>query len=767
MNPNRSVAAAVALAFTASLAHAQSLPPTALTAAITPIHTAADDGGLAYGIWGAAYAYKVSFHDGMTFVPYLGDDYPHNQPFGWRTRSVTVGGVELATAPPIPARIDDTRYEYRLGGVTEAYEVRSDGLFQTFVIGERPPGRGELVVCGELRTALVADPVAAGHQDVTFFDAAGTAILGYGAATAVDAAGNRRAMTTEYRDGNLTLRLDAAWLETAVFPLTVDPLVAVLLSGGGGAPSSVDICRDGESASLGVWYTYSRAASSTDRDLWILRTGDRWMPASTMVFSDITTAWDADSGKIATSAGTDKVVTLFRRYFDGLAPRFSRIRWHTHRMAFTGFDSSFGLLTFDSNSGINDWRPAIGGTAALSSGTAVCFVWQREHNGSGANFSNGSASQVWGAILDVAAGAQGTLGTPFPIRDSQLSDSERPRLNRVSAGDTGPDGWCMVSMSWNRLSATDWDACLTWIGNDGSTGFGDCIEPTDTIHKLGPTIAGRGNRYLVQYATAPTTLAPGKVDSVKGQRIKTARVELDDHGLPRVVGTKEIHATNHLFLVPGNTAYDASTMSHWAITYSSVSTAHYYITICGYQGALVDREVAFFQGVLLSPGVGGITFDPAHAEFVLAYPVGGTHEDVIGSIYAYPTAVPWRTSGTGCSSAGLSWNGFGEPAQQQLIGNEFTSVLVTGTASNSLHALAVALTPADTALTLPGFASGCRALIPLQAPIVVGLRLGANCEWRVSLPEGLDPCTLHFQDFHTDANGRFLATQRLEVPVVR
>ena len=59
---------------------------------VTPIHTAADDpDGGAYGTWAAGQDYKVSFHGAPTFVPYLGADYPHNQPLTWHLESVTAG----------------------------------------------------------------------------------------------------------------------------------------------------------------------------------------------------------------------------------------------------------------------------------------------------------------------------------------------------------------------------------------------------------------------------------------------------------------------------------------------------------------------------------------------------------------------------------------------------------------------------------------------------------------------------------------------------
>lgn len=87
--------AVLALPFLSGVSRAQSPDPRALPSPRIPVHTAEPDGSSSYGIWAGADDYKVSFHDGMTFVPYLGPDYPHNQPWSWRTTSVRVGSQEL------------------------------------------------------------------------------------------------------------------------------------------------------------------------------------------------------------------------------------------------------------------------------------------------------------------------------------------------------------------------------------------------------------------------------------------------------------------------------------------------------------------------------------------------------------------------------------------------------------------------------------------------------------------------------------------------
>src|SRR5687768_12557974 len=215
-------------------------PGTPAVDLLVPIHTAEADVGVPYGLWAAGSSYKVSFHDGATFVPVLGTAYPHNLPLAWRTQSVRVGELELVThVPRLTWR--DTRAEYDLGGVAEAYDVRRDGLEQTFVLRERPPAAGDLVVRGAITTALHAVAVAAAHQALTFLDDAGLPIVTYGAATAVDARGVRQPMTTSFADGEVVLRLDAAWLAGATFPVVVDPLLGTASPVSGSPRTHVDI----------------------------------------------------------------------------------------------------------------------------------------------------------------------------------------------------------------------------------------------------------------------------------------------------------------------------------------------------------------------------------------------------------------------------------------------------------------------------------------------------------------------------------------------
>lgn len=254
-----------------------------------PIHTQeADPVGGAYGTWACGPNYKVSFHDGYAFYPVLGPSYAKNLPLAWRNTRVRVGGQELVaageTAKPTHTQ---WRYEYRYDAVTEAYDVREDGVEQTFVIGKRPAAEGDLVVTGRIETELQAEPVHGQHGAVTFRDGNGTPIVSYGAAFAIDANGSKFPMTTSFVGGELSLSLSAASLANAAFPLTVDPLTASVLIATGATLQEPEIGRD--DLANQICFAYSRLSSGTDYDNFVRITANDYS-GSTLIFSDVTTS---------------------------------------------------------------------------------------------------------------------------------------------------------------------------------------------------------------------------------------------------------------------------------------------------------------------------------------------------------------------------------------------------------------------------------------------------------------------------------------------
>jgi hypothetical protein len=130
-------------------------------------------------------------------------------------------GQEVALAPPV-LRVTDQVVEYDRGGVVERYELRTDGVEQSFVFDEIPHGSGDLVVRGKLlsNVALLVD-----RRDGLQYGRNGVAMARVGAVTGVDGAGRTQPGDLR-RDGlEIEMVLPAAFVDSAAAPLVLDPLI--------------------------------------------------------------------------------------------------------------------------------------------------------------------------------------------------------------------------------------------------------------------------------------------------------------------------------------------------------------------------------------------------------------------------------------------------------------------------------------------------------------------------------------------------------------
>ncbi|MBI3855818.1 MAG: choice-of-anchor D domain-containing protein, partial [Planctomycetes bacterium] len=121
---------------------------------------------------------------------------------------------------------------YRRGSVTEKYMLVNEGVEQIFVLDSHLAllqREGDLTVTVALDSPLerVQNRRSAGAREdsLEFRDADGTSVLTYGGATAIDARGHRRSLTYEVRGNELAMVLDAEFLASARFPLTIDPTI--------------------------------------------------------------------------------------------------------------------------------------------------------------------------------------------------------------------------------------------------------------------------------------------------------------------------------------------------------------------------------------------------------------------------------------------------------------------------------------------------------------------------------------------------------------
>ena len=734
---------------------------------VTDIHSLeADPEGGAYGIWAAGADYKVSFHDGATFVPYLGGNYPHNQPFRWTTTSVTAGGEELLTrSDPIADQASGTRYEYDHGGVVEAYDVLLDGLEQTFVIRNRP-ATGDLVVRGKVDTALVATRVVDRHTAIQFVDHNGDPILTYGAATAVDAAGRRAPMTTTFADGNFELALDAAWLADASYPVVVDPYIGPTSplhtwSGAFGSPGEVDVLREDSRATENVWICYTRRVSATDQDLWVMRTDDSLSgPLFLQAFVDITASWGIESCALAHTAS--RVICAFVRDLG----TSRNVHWHAHHVNDLATRTGVGSFTAWSN----NWRVDIGGNRGNSASMRALVVFQHE---TVTPFANGPASHANLFMIDMSTAttqvAQGSVVLPlrqFP-HAGPWHDIERPRINQVADGAATDNSWLVVSQHFGIEA--EWYVMSWMVSETGWLLSATGTEIGDGEHELGPIVAGSGGRYLVSYAGLDAVRF-GKVTGKAGRHLYTQRV---DYGS----GNTSFPHPRYNFLNSSGTnletsgiAYDTNTQSHWLVTFFQGNrvTADEY----GYRGVR-KRQFSPIQkgGSALNKLNAACSFDKDNDRYVIVGSAAqATGNPVFGNIWYHLPIAPPSLAGVGCSSATLSWSQLGFRQHNQRVGHEYSGALLLGVPTGAPAVLGISGSSANLSLSgIGGFGPGCNLLI--GNAVFLGGQVGSllgSAAWGLPLNETLVESTLQLQAFHLDASGSMvLSTQRLSVPISR
>ncbi|MCR9243486.1 MAG: hypothetical protein NXI31_00535 [bacterium] len=736
----------------------------ALPGDLTPIHTAATDGDQAYGIWAAGPGYKASFHNGMTFVPYLGRDYPQNQPLAWRTVSATVGAFELATEQPTAVH-SEYRFEYRLGGIIEAYDVRTDGLEQTFVV-DALPGDGDLVITGAVTTGLRAPELPAAHQALTFTDANGNPITRYGAAIAFDAGGRSIPLTTGYTEGRITLTVPGAWLANAALPVVVDPLLTRVQVITGTEVGAIDIGRDDESNNDNVMMAYIRYASATDGDL-IARLMDDDYSGSSQVYTDLTTNWSTDAASCAFVGGADRWVIAMRRYFFNANPTFSRVRCHAHAKGNNTLETGYAALN---NPGRNDWRPDVGGVESYRSGDEAIVVFQSENNGVGA-MSNTSTSAVNGVIFEPANGNNGSFGQTFVIRDSAILDCERPSVNKVAEGGASYSWVCAMQVYNNPIATDDWDVLARRIDNDGNVGSGSWFSDLNaqgTHHQLGPVVEGSDGRYAVTFATVDVASTPQKTTTIAGKEIRIERFNWL-HGangpLINVHQPKTLYASNNRRLEATGLAYDTRDESHWVASYRSIVPAGAGAAYCarvGYNGAPTEADVQLFYqaGEPVTPVA--CVFDNDHDDFLLAYGAASPSHPIYGHTLEYVTTVN-TANGQACSLATIEWLG------NQQIGSEFNRLRIDNNGTPVGHFVIVAVGTTNLPIVHPSVFPGCRLLVQASGPgylTTLPFQYGPTATYTIALPEWLDPMTFYFQDWMFDGT-LFYGSKRLSVPVVK
>lgn len=149
--------------------------------------------------------------------------------------------------------------------LSETYTPLHSGIEQCWVISKRPSASGALVICGKVRSpfAVISSP-----NGCDFVDRQGKAVFSYGLVTVVDSKGSKYSCRPKIDHGTLTITVPKSYLDKAVFPITVDPVVGTevqLCPTFSAAPENqedIQICAS-QYGYLAVWQD-SRGTNGTD-----------------------------------------------------------------------------------------------------------------------------------------------------------------------------------------------------------------------------------------------------------------------------------------------------------------------------------------------------------------------------------------------------------------------------------------------------------------------------------------------------------------------
>lgn len=162
---------------------------------------------------------------GVEFLPVLGHRAPRNLPLRFEFDSVWRGTELIASADqhlPAPTITKGSLIWARDGGMFERYEARREGLEQSFEFREPIAGTGELIVRGRLTTPMPGERQTDGSL---LFREPGVGGVQIGVVTGVDALGRTTPGSLHRHGDMLELTLPASFVDSAAWPLVLDPLI--------------------------------------------------------------------------------------------------------------------------------------------------------------------------------------------------------------------------------------------------------------------------------------------------------------------------------------------------------------------------------------------------------------------------------------------------------------------------------------------------------------------------------------------------------------
>lgn len=481
---NRSLAAFCGTFFTAVLfAQEPAAVPMQAIASTANLRTAValqpdGDGLLALG-WD--YRARITAQ-GLHYTPALGTAAASTQHLALSLVDVRRGET-IGFAPherPAATIVSERRAIIAHGEVTERYDVTPAGIELSLALAQPLPGRGDLVARFRLDTSLTATPARDDGLSFLLADVGGVSI---GGVTGLDAAGASVRGSLQLVGDCVELRLPAAFVDAAQYPLVLDPLVGTqfLASVTPSSYSQSDVAYDVTGDCYLV--VYRKALSNVSMEI-----RGNFLTGAGVPFGSLLAIAGApwlDSPKVADLNLRDTFVVGYLQASSLLASAELRAR-----TVAAGINILGGVLIVDSPVTVVD----VAGDNTTS-GDAALFVYAKDAGGGNSTVELARATVSGLAATPVFTGRNNVQVPNAPVTDVAISKSNPSN---------GPYelAWVAGTNLFTRTALRDGSVPGTSFGADsGVRGFERGTVDVD----------GDGGIFYVAYQYDPTTTGDSEI----------------------------------------------------------------------------------------------------------------------------------------------------------------------------------------------------------------------------------------------------------------
>ncbi len=411
-------------------------------------------------LWARGAAWKASFESaGASFIPFFGSDAPRNFPVKFRLAAARRGGHDLAVGTGTRPERQDFRVEYRHGDVVELYDLRPEGIEQSFRI-DANPGSGDLVLEVALHTELA---MKIGQDGFLLGNEHGHVRVTR--SFAFDAAGNTLPVQESLDNGRITYLIAAADLEAAAFPVTVDPFISTILNSVDpqGTILNADVAFEGGSEDTAM--VYEHVYSQADHDVII-----RVVSAGGSVFTtyiDLTSySWTRPS--IAANRLHGQFLVAAERESLGSRTIWGRTLTSGSHVLTTEFQVSSG------GGSSEDINPRVGGSRLANAGADhFAVIWERVDSAT----DHDILYRRWSAVTGGAGLGTQNVDTTTPTLDMN------PAIAKSGRWFNGQLSWMVA---WERDSGGQHDILGAHIA---SSSFGTFPVNTSSADTRRPAVS--------------------------------------------------------------------------------------------------------------------------------------------------------------------------------------------------------------------------------------------------------------------------------------